>query len=146
MILNILKLFTALWNEKNLTVPNNNKKISLLLYMSKNIWFTVIDPRFLFGLLQVNLLFLACAVVLLYVSVAPVEAVSTHCGYHYHYNEYFTRYYSSYYRRYYPTYYGCCKNEVCTCIIFFLSIVFLLSRIKVFFKFVMRLKKKSFNL
>ncbi|XP_065927780.1 uncharacterized protein [Magallana gigas] len=64
---------------------------------------------------QVNLLFLACAVVLLYVSVAPVEAVSTHCGYHYHYNEYFTRYYSSYYRRYYPTYYGCCKNEVPTC-------------------------------
>nr|XP_034331531.1 uncharacterized protein LOC105347092 isoform X1 [Crassostrea gigas] len=88
MILIFQKLFTALWNEKNLTV---------------------------------NLLFLACAVVLLYVSVSPVEAVSAHCDnkfitrYHYHTNQYYTVYYSTYYRRYYPTDNGCCENEVPTC-------------------------------
>ncbi|XP_065927312.1 uncharacterized protein [Magallana gigas] len=61
---------------------------------------------------QVNLLFLACAVVLLYVSVSPVEAVSAHCGYHYHTNQYYTVYYSTYYKRYYPLYYGYCTNGV----------------------------------
>nr|XP_034331538.1 uncharacterized protein LOC117690862 [Crassostrea gigas]XP_034331539.1 uncharacterized protein LOC117690862 [Crassostrea gigas] len=63
---------------------------------------------------QVNLLFLACAFILLYVSATPVEASSTHCGYHYHINEYFTRYYTGYYKRYYILYYRNCNDSIWT--------------------------------
>ncbi|XP_052708950.1 uncharacterized protein LOC128183828 [Crassostrea angulata] len=59
---------------------------------------------------QVNLLFLACAFILLYVSVTPVEAEA--CGYHYHINEYFTVYYSTTYKRFHPLYYGYCTGGI----------------------------------
>uniref|UniRef100_A0A8W8JFH8 Uncharacterized protein n=1 Tax=Magallana gigas TaxID=29159 RepID=A0A8W8JFH8_MAGGI len=59
---------------------------------------------------QVNLLFLGCAFILLYVSVTPVDAEA--CGYHYHTNNYFTRYYTGYFKRFHPLFYGFCTSGV----------------------------------
>lgn len=68
------------------------------------------DFPYLFGFFQVNLFLFAGVVVLLCLSVTPVEA--DQCGYHYHTNEYYTIYYSAYYKRCYPIYYGYCYNGV----------------------------------
>eukprot|EP00105_Crassostrea_gigas_P031558 XP_011454293.1 PREDICTED: uncharacterized protein LOC105347094 [Crassostrea gigas] len=59
---------------------------------------------------KVNLLFLACAFILLYVSVTPVEAEA--CGYHYHINQYYTVYYTGGYKRFHPLYYGFCRGGI----------------------------------
>uniref|UniRef100_A0A8W8JE74 Secreted protein n=1 Tax=Magallana gigas TaxID=29159 RepID=A0A8W8JE74_MAGGI len=60
--------------------------------------------------IQVNLLFLGCAFILLYVSVTPVDAEA--CGYHYHTNNYFTRYYTGYFKRFHPLFYGFCTSGI----------------------------------
>lgn len=61
---------------------------------------------------QVNLLFFAGVVLLLFVTVTPVEA--DQCGYHFHTNDYYTIYYSTYMKRCYFIYYGYCYNSIWT--------------------------------
>ncbi|XP_052706658.1 uncharacterized protein LOC128182080 [Crassostrea angulata] len=61
---------------------------------------------------KINLLLFAGVLVLLYVSVTPVEAHQ--CGYHYHTNDNYTMYNSTYYKRYYAIYYGYCYNRIWT--------------------------------
>lgn len=92
--------------KKNPPVKILNNNFSL----HKNILNSFADLPFLFGLFQVNLLFSAGVVVLLYVSATRVEAHE--CGYHFHTNEYYTVYFSTYYKRYYALYYGYCYNGV----------------------------------
>lgn len=87
-----------------LKILNNN------FSLHKTNAYSFADFPYLFGLFQINLFLFAGVVVLLYVSVTPVEAHQ--CGYHYHTNDYFTIYYSTYYKRCYPIYYGYCYNTV----------------------------------
>lgn len=101
-------------NKRNLvgheTKANLPLKILNHFSLHKTILYSFADFPYMFGLFQVNLLFFAGVVLLLFVTVTPVEA--DQCGYHFHTNDYYTIYYSTYMKRCYFIYYGYCYNSV----------------------------------